>query len=225
MTPRFDPADLPKSPNLYFESRLWQAGILLVAGLDEAGRGAWAGPVAAAAVVLPIDEAVVERLSGVRDSKQMSPSQREFWAEAIRLEALAWGVGFASQEEIDQVGILPCTRLAMQRSLDSLSNVPEHLLIDALVLPENMLPQTALIKGDSRSISIAAASVLAKTARDALMRNADVHWPGYGFARHKGYGTAIHQAAIEKLGPCPLHRMSFRPLLPYLSTDSKRPPE
>ncbi|NTV36065.1 MAG: ribonuclease HII [Anaerolineaceae bacterium] len=219
MTPRFDPADLPKNPDLNFESRLWQAGILLVAGLDEAGRGAWAGPVTAAAVILRVDESILQRLSGVRDSKQMSPSQREYWADVIRLEALAWGVGFASQQEIDQMGILPSTRLAMQRSLDALSNAPEHLLIDALVLRENQLPQTSLIKGDSRSLSIAAASVLAKTARDAVMRAEDLNWPGYGFARHKGYGTAIHQAAIKKLGPCPLHRMSFRPLHPVVAEE------
>lgn len=225
MTPRFDPAELPKSPDLFFESRLWQAGVLWVAGLDEAGRGAWAGPVAAAAVILPVDETILKRLSGVRDSKQMSPPQREYWAGVIRCESLAWGVGFASQEEIDQAGILPCTRLAMQRSLDCLSTAPGHLLIDALVLRENELPQTSLIKGDSRSLSIAAVSVLAKTARDAWMRSEDAHWPGYGFARHKGYGTAIHQAALIKTGACPLHRMSFKPLHPFISDETKKPPE
>jgi ribonuclease HII len=216
-TPRFDPAELPISPNLTFEQDLWSSGLRYAAGLDEAGRGAWAGPVAAAAVILPVAvlpaaNGLMERLAGVRDSKQMSPRARAFWAGEIRAAAAGWGIGFASHAEIDALGILAATRLAMQRALETCALAADHLLIDALRLPDIPLPQTALIKGDARSLSIAAASVLAKTARDGLLTALDETYPGYGFARHKGYGTAVHREAIERLGPCPIHRMSFAPL-------------
>ncbi len=199
-------------PDLSFEFSLWQTGVSLVAGLDEAGRGAWAGPVAAAAVILSPAADLVERLSGVRDSKQMTPRQRGVWAEKIQAAALAWGVGLATAQEIDAVGILPATRLAMQRALAGLGLTPDHLLIDAVRLPAVALPQTALIKGDCHVLSIAAASVLAKTARDEWMKKMDVEVPGYAFARHKGYGTAAHQAALAGLGPCEQHRKSFKPI-------------
>jgi ribonuclease HII len=200
-------------PDLCHEFSLWQQGISLIAGLDEAGRGAWAGPVSAAAVILSPASDLVERLKGVRDSKQMTARQRTFWAGRIRSAALAWGVGFASCQEIDGLGILPATRLAMQRALQALEIAPEHLLLDAVRLPAVPLPQTALIKGDCKVLSIAAASVLAKTERDRRMAALDAEYPGYGFARHKGYGTAIHRAALEILGPCAEHRMSFKPIL------------
>lgn len=200
------------SPDLNFEQSLWSAGVTGVAGLDEAGRGAWAGPVAAAAVVLPPQPDLLGELSGVRDSKQMTPRQRQLWAGRIRELAWGWGVGFAAAAEIDELGILPATRLAMSRALAQLNLPPQHLLIDALRLPEVSLPQQALIKGDGRVLSIAAASVLAKTARDALMVELEGEYPGYGFARHKGYGTAYHRAALSQLGPCPQHRRSFAPL-------------
>jgi ribonuclease HII len=201
------------SPDLSFERLLWEGGLLAVAGLDEAGRGAWAGPVAAAAVVLPPEPGVAARLSGVRDSKQMTPAARQRWADAIRENAAAWGVGFASNQEIDALGILPATRLAMQRALEGCcSVVPAHLLIDALRLPGVPVPQTALIKGDARVLSIAAASVLAKTARDALLVELDVLHPGYGFARHKGYGTPQHRAALKELGVTSFHRKGFKPI-------------
>jgi len=199
-------------PDLSHEFLLWQKGISLIAGLDEAGRGAWAGPVSAAAVILSPAPDLVERLKGVRDSKQMTARQRTFWAGRIREVALAWGMGFASCQEIDAAGILPATRLAMQRALDQLELAPEYLLLDAVRLPAVDLPQTALIKGDCKVLSIAAASVLAKTERDRLMLSLDNDFPGYGFARHKGYGTAVHRAALESLGPCAQHRMSFKPL-------------
>jgi ribonuclease HII len=199
-------------PDLRCEFSLWQSGLSLIAGLDEAGRGAWAGPVAAGAVILSPASDLVERLKGVRDSKQMTARQRASSAERIRAVALAWGVGFASAAEIDQIGIVAATRLAMKRALDSLEIAPEHLLIDALRLPAVDLPQTALIKGDCRVLSIAAASVLAKTERDRWMENLDRQQPGYGFARHKGYGTAAHRAALEVLGPCSQHRHTFRPV-------------
>lgn len=218
MTARFNPADIPPAPDLSFEAALWAQGKLLVAGLDEAGRGAWAGPVTAAAVILPPDCADIrQRLCGVRDSKQMTARQREAWAEEVRRAALAWGVGWAGHEEIDALGILPATKLAMQRALDGLRLAPQHLLLDALLLPAVNRPQTALIKGDARSLSIAAASVLAKTARDALMVDLNGAYPGYGFACHKGYGTHNHQQALAELGVCPLHRKSYAPIRALLA--------
>jgi ribonuclease HII len=206
---------LPLSPTLTFETPLWQAGVTHLAGVDEAGRGAWAGPVSAGAVILPADERIVQRLEGVRDSKQMTAQQRERWAAEIKAAALSWGVGFASFDEIDCLGILPATRLAMQRALEQLVPAPEHLLIDAVLL-DLPLPQTSLIHGDALCLSIAAASVLAKTARDAVLRELDGLYPGYGFARHKGYGTAAHQAALAELGPCPVHRRSYAPIAALL---------
>jgi len=200
-------------PTLAVEFGLWRQGISLVAGVDEAGRGAWAGPVAAGAVILSPAADLIERLKGVRDSKQMTARQRTFWAERIRAVALAWGVGFASCAEIDAIGIVPATRLAMGRALEQLEISPQHLLIDALRLPGVDLPQTAVIKGDAHILSIAAASVLAKTGRDAWMANLDCDYPGYGFARHKGYGTAAHRMALEGLGSCAEHRKTFKPLL------------
>lgn len=212
MVRRFDPSELPASPDLRFEVDLWAQGLIRLAGIDEAGRGAWAGPVSAGAVVLPPDPNLPEQLSEVRDSKEMIPSQRTFWAYHIKRVAAAWGVGFASSQEIDALGIVPATRLAMQRAIAALSITPDHLLIDAMHLPEIPLPQTSLIKGDARSLSIAAASVLAKTARDTLLVQFDEQYPGYGFARHKGYGTALHAEALQRLGPCPIHRFCFAPI-------------
>ncbi len=181
----------------------------LVAGLDEAGRGALAGPVAAAAVILPADPEILPALLGVRDSKQMTPAQRRHWEERLHVQALCYAVGFASQTEIDVCGIVPATRLAMQRALSQLSVSPQHLLLDFLDLPGLSIPQTSLVKGDRRSLSIAAASVLAKTARDEFMCRLDGQYPGYGFAIHKGYGTLTHRRALQALGPSPVHRTSF----------------
>lgn len=210
--PRPSAVKAPAHPDLGLEINLWSAGLALVAGLDEAGRGAWAGPVFAAAVILPKDEDLLERLNGVRDSKQMTARQRGLWAERIRSAGQAWGIGQADSQEVDRLGIVPATRLAMERALQACGCQAEHLLIDALKLPQVEVPQSAVIKGDARSLSIAAASVLAKTARDALMKQLDQEYPGYGFGRHKGYGTAAHRAALERLGACDLHRMSFGPL-------------
>jgi ribonuclease HII len=199
-------------PDLSFESSLWAAGIQYIAGLDEAGRGAWAGPVAAGAVILPDDPDIKKKLHGVRDSKQMTARQRTLWAETIKTLAVSWSVGLASNIEIDELGILPATRLAMTRALKKLKPDPEHLLIDALKLPEIAIPQGCLIKGDARVLSIAAASVLAKTARDAWMVELDKTYPVYGFARNKAYGTALHHAALREAGPCPEHRFSYAPI-------------
>jgi ribonuclease HII len=199
-------------PTLEFEQMLWEGGFAHIAGIDEAGRGALAGPVAAGAVILPPDPFLTQTLSQVRDSKLMTPLARQAWAPRIQAASLAWGVGFASAEEIDTLGIVPATKLAARRALDSLAPnylLPDYLLTDYLLFPELDLPQTALVKGDQRSLSVAAASVLAKTARDALMCAADGRYPGYGFARHKGYGTRFHQQALARLGSCALHRRSF----------------
>jgi ribonuclease HII len=147
---------------------------------------------------------------GVRDSKQMTPAEREAWAPCIKTLASSYGIGFASACEIDTLGILPATLLAVRRALQGLAFAPDHLLLDYLRLPDDPTPQTALVKGDMRSLSIAAASVLAKTARDALLCELDAVYPGYGFASHKGYGTPEHRAALARLGPCSIHRLTFR---------------
>lgn len=201
------PVDLRPFPTLEFELNLWNSGYTHVAGLDEAGRGAWAGPVAAAAVILPANPSILHSLDCVRDSKLMTPLARETWAPRIKESVLSWGVGFASAAEIDKLGILPATKLAATRALKTM--LPDYLLTDFLVFREIDLPQTALVKGDQRSLSIAAASVLAKTTRDGLMRVLDGEYPGYGFFQHKGYGTSRHQDAIHKLGCCKIHRKSF----------------
>jgi len=212
MTGRFDPEMLPQFPDLAFESALWQSGYMAVAGIDEAGRGAMAGPVVAAAVIFPPDPLLTQKLIGVRDSKQMTPSEREEARSHILGTAMAWGVGMASHIEIDVYGIVPATRLAALRSLASLSLQPDHLLLDYLLLEDFPSPQTSLIKGDCRSLSIAAASVLAKTARDAHLCELDRNYPGYGFAKHKGYCTRIHKAMLARLGPAPVHRHTYKPV-------------
>lgn len=199
-------------PDLSFEQNLWEAGLMWIAGIDEAGRGALAGPVTAAALVLPRELTILNQLAGVRDSKQLTPLERSSWAERLHRAAVSWGVGYASHVEIDSLGILPATRLAMQRAIESLVKIPQHLLLDFLFLPECHLPQTALVKGDSRCLSIAGASILAKTSRDAFMRTLEETYPGYGFASHKGYCTTRHIEALQRLGPCPVHRRSFAPL-------------
>jgi ribonuclease HII len=228
MTARFDRRLIPARPDLSYEQALWKQGLFLIGGIDEAGRGAWAGPVAAAVVILPSSAGIPPSaemtavLLGVRDSKQMSPAQRDFWANKIKSTARAWGVGMASHQEIDSLGIVPATRLAAQRALAQLGDAAEYLLLDYLHLPEVNLPQVALVKGDARVLSIACASVLAKTSRDAVMIAQDGIYPGYGFAHHKGYGTAAHMAALARLGPCPIHRLSFKPVQ-TVSRSKKQP--
>jgi ribonuclease HII len=215
---RFDPACLPERPDLSFESDLWQAGCVFVGGVDEAGRGALAGPVAAGAAILPSDDPdLFQKLEGVRDSKEMRPGARSFWANAIKKRAAAWGVGFASAREIDDIGIVPATCLAAGRALSACHLHVDHLLVDYLTLPDMPAPQTSLVKGDARSLSIACASVLAKVSRDELMIAMDDTFPGYGFAQHKGYGTADHRRALGTLGPCEQHRRSFAPVSKYYS--------
>ena len=213
---KFDPRLIPKTPELHFEKSLWEQGMHFVAGIDEAGRGALAGPVYAAAVVFPRDLSLLKKLSGVRDSKVMTPSQRTIWADKVKKSALYHATGSASSKEIDQIGIIGATVLAIRRAILKLDLLPDHLLIDALTLKHIPIPQTSLIKGDARSLSIAAASILAKTARDKYMVALNQQYPGYHFKENKGYGTQIHLAAIQALGPCPFHRMSFAPMKPRL---------
>ena len=197
-------------PGLRLEQTLWQSGIKYIGGMDEAGRGAWAGPIMAGAVILPNDPRIRLTLAGVRDSKQMTPRQRERWALVIKSVTLAWSVGTASAAEIDEIGILPANRLAMMRAIDGLSLAPEYHLFDFIHWKDCPYPGQRLVKGETQSLSIAAASVLAKITRDALMRELDEQFPGYEFARHKGYGTAIHKMAIAKLGLSLIHRKSFK---------------
>ncbi len=207
---KFDISSLPKYPDLSIEQRLWDAGWAHIAGIDEAGRGALAGPVYAAAVILPAQPERTRILAGVRDSKQMTVSQRERFEPLIKEIAVSYGIGFATAAEIDEIGILPATRLAAKRATDSLSLIPDYLITDYLKLPDIDLPQEHFVKGDMRSLTISAASVLAKTARDAHMRLLDDQFPGYGLSRNKGYGTKAHRAAIQKLSKSPIHRQTFQ---------------
>jgi len=199
-------------PGTFFEEQFWESGFFHVAGLDEAGRGALAGPVAVGAVILPNDPAFLARaLSGVRDSKQMTTLERESLAPRIKEVALTWSVAFAAAEEIDSLGIVHATRLAALRALNRLSLSPQYLLTDfRLELPQLEISQTALVRGDALCLSIAAASVLAKTARDELMRELDGHYQGYGLGKHKGYGTLAHRLALQRLGTSPIHRKTFQ---------------
>ena len=207
-------------PTLQFERSFWSRGRVHVAGIDEAGRGAWAGPVVAGAVILPRVHrikawwlnAALRDLAHARDSKLLSPAQRDALFEPIRACALAAATGCATNEEIDALGIVPATRLAMQRALAALTVAPDALLLDALRLPAIPLPQKAIIHGDQVSLSIACASILAKVTRDRMMVELDAQLPGYAFARHKGYGTAAHQAALQTLGVSRVHRVSFAPV-------------
>ncbi|MCB8985617.1 MAG: ribonuclease HII [Ardenticatenaceae bacterium] len=185
-----------------------------IAGLDEAGRGALAGPVVAAAVILPLDNPeALEALREVNDSKQLTAKKRELLFGLITQHALAYGVGLEPAEVIDAIGILPATKQAMCTAVAQLTPGAEYLLIDGRIRLKTLpLPQQAIIRGDALSLSIAAASILAKVTRDRLMIALDPDFLPYGFARHKGYGTAMHLKALAKLGPTPHHRYSFAPL-------------
>ena len=201
-----------------FERALREVGVRSVAGVDEAGRGPLAGPVVAAAAVLPPEwlvDGLPEALEGLNDSKQLTGEQRErFFAVLTGRSDVRWAVGRADSDEVDRWNILEATHRAMNSALAQLSPAPQHVLVDGTRVKSMRFPQTPLVQGDARSYSIAAASVLAKVTRDRLMLAFDRQWPDYGFAAHKGYGTPEHLAALAAHGPCPIHRRSFAPLKP-----------
>ena len=198
-------------PTFEEEASLFRQGYSLVAGLDEVGRGPLAGPVLAGVAMLP-PNLKGRWVGGIRDSKQLTPAQRQRVLPYLQDGALALEVGMSSPQEVDELGIVAATRLAMQRALDSLTLLPQFLLLDAILLPDVTIPQKAIIRGDTLSLSIAAASIAAKVARDRLMAGEDAAHPGYGFARHKGYATREHLGNLRRLGPCPIHRYSFAPV-------------
>lgn len=198
---------VPK-PTFLEERALIAKGITLIAGVDEAGCGCWAGPVFAAAVILPLGS----RIGLIRDSKTLSLAQRERVITRIKQEATAWAVGTASAAEVDQLNIRRAGALAMRRAVEGLAQRPEFVLTDAFKIPQLGISQKNIIGGDRKVKSIAAASIIAKVSRDEHLKLLDQKYPGYGFARHKGYGTKLHQAALAKLGPCEEHRMSYAPI-------------
>ena len=206
------------SNSFEFEQPLWQAGIARVAGVDEAGRGPLAGPVVAAAAILPprwAQSGLPAALAGLNDSKQLTEAQREQYFEFLTACAeIEFAIAAVDAGVIDEINILQATHRAMNDALGLLVPLPPHALVDGRPVKTLRVPQTAIVKGDARSFSIAAASVLAKVTRDRRMLEFHAQWPEYGFAEHKGYGTAKHLAAIAKHGACPIHRMTFAPLKP-----------
>lgn len=198
-------------PDFEFERVYWRAGLVRIAGVDEAGAGPLAGPVMAAAVVFSPEDSVVVEL-GIDDSKKLTEAARAALAPLIRARAVAFAIAECSPAEIDRHNIRQACLIAMRRAVEVLSPAADALVIDYRRLPDLALPQTAITRGDALSLSIGAASILAKTTRDAFMEAADARYPGYGFARHKGYGTPEHLEALARLGPCPLHRRSYAPV-------------
>ena len=203
-----DPVSTGQSSNdlLFFEGLLRDQGFHLVAGTDEVGRGCLAGPVVAAAVILPAGCYI----SGLDDSKKLSPEQRESLIPEIECQALSFSIAEVSPGEIDRINILQASLAAMKIALEGLNPGPDAVLVDGNQPVPISIPQKTVVKGDSRSVSIAAASVLAKVHRDRLMAELDSRFPGYGFAKHKGYATRQHLESLKKLGPCPVHRRSFK---------------
>ncbi len=200
-------------PHLDKEIALLVQGYSFVAGLDEAGRGAWAGPVVAAAVMLPLHQPdLPQQLAGLNDSKKLTVHQREQLFSPIQQIALGYGIGVISAEAIDATNILAATRQAMMAAIRQLSPTPQYLLLDYVRLSQLNIPQDSFPKADTISLSVAAASILAKVTRDRLMVELHEQYPHYGFDQHKGYGTSLHQQALNEHGPCPIHRLSFKPL-------------
>lgn len=196
-------------PDLSLESALHRRGLSRIAGVDEAGRGPLAGPVAASAVILPLDFSC----AGLDDSKKLSASKRESLYERLTSDPrVVWAVATATAEEIDRLNILRATHLAMRRAAESLDPAPEHCLIDGLPVRGFPIPHDAVVKGDGKSLSIAAASIIAKVTRDRIMRDLDREFPQFGFTRHQGYGTKEHLEALRIHGPCRHHRRSFQPV-------------
>jgi len=205
---------------LRYETELWEQGYTRIAGTDEVGMGPLAGPVVAAAVILPRDF----RPRGINDSKQLDERDHERLCAEVKEAALAWAIGSCDHEEIDRINIYRAGLLAMKRAIEGLSVKPDYLLVDARALRDVRLPQRGIIKGDAKSLTIAAASVVAKFTRDTLMKQMDERYPGYGFAAHKGYSVPEHWAALKKLGPCPIHRRSFAPVREALAPNHPEAP-
>jgi ribonuclease HII len=197
-----------KYPTLNFEKKALADGYQLICGLDEAGRGSWAGPVVAAAVIFNPE---IKRIQGITDSKLLTAKRRETLYEWI-ITHCECGVGIISEQIIDQINIYQATRQAMIEAIMKLKAKPDHLLLDAIRLPALNVKQTPLIKGDQKSWSIAAASIIAKVTRDRLMREYDIQFPDYGFAKHKGYGTPEHRRSLKLFGCSPIHRRSYAPV-------------
>jgi len=200
-----------KIPNLGHENKLKSQGYMLIAGIDEAGRGALAGPVVASAVILPLP-ANLPWFELVRDSKELNSRKREALFDLINKEAVSVGIGIVSSQVIDSINILKATKLAMMQAVEKLSEQPNFLLIDRLSLPQCPIPQEGITRGDKTCLSIACASIMAKVTRDRMMGEFDQIYPGYGFAQHKGYGTVRHLSCLQKLGPSPIHRLYFAPV-------------
>lgn len=200
-----------RQPTFCYEQDLLKQGYRLIAGLDEVGRGSWAGPVVAACVIFPSVPITDNTISIIRDSKTLSRNQR-VKARDYLVTRTHWNIGQSSTEEIDELGISQATRLAMIRALKDFSHRPNYLLIDGRDTIETIIPQLSIIDGDSLSLSVAAASIIAKVTRDALMATLHEQYPQYGFDTHVGYGTKRHRAALAQFGPCPLHRLSYAPL-------------
>lgn len=200
-------------PHLQKEIALLKQGFCFIAGLDEAGRGAWAGPVVAAAVVLPLNcSTLPDTLNGLRDSKKLTPTQREQFFALIQTVAVDAAVGIAPAAVVDEINVVEATRQAMQQAISQLKKLPDYLLLDHLTLPDVSILQDSFPKADNISLTVAAASVIAKVTRDRMMTEYHHIYPAYSFDRHKGYGTQVHRLALQQTGPCPLHRMSYQPL-------------
>jgi ribonuclease HII len=190
---------------LLFENKLWQEGFKFIAGIDETGRGPLAGPVYACAIIFKKDLIIPE----VKDSKKISEKKREVLFDLIKKNAVSYAIGIASEKEIDTINIRQATFLAMHRAIEGLSRKPDYLLIDGFNLPDSNIPSEGIIKGDDKSFTIAAASIMAKVSRDAYMKDLDKKYPNYKFAKNKGYGTREHIEAIKKYGVTQVHRKSF----------------
>lgn len=203
-------------PDFVLEAAARQAGYLIIAGVDEAGRGPWAGPVVAGAAILKDNNLSEHLRTGLDDSKKLKPAKRKLLFDLLQAEALT-GVGIASVEEIDQLNILQATFLAMNRAVENLARAPDYLLVDGNRPPKSPYPLECIIKGDGKSLSIAAASIIAKVSRDRIMKKLAQKFPGYGWERNAGYGTAEHKQAMERLGVCAAHRKSYAPVIKMLS--------
>jgi ribonuclease HII len=213
---------LSQFPNFDHENELKSQGYELIAGIDEVGRGALAGPVVASAVILP-RPANLTWLGLVRDSKELTSRQRESLFDLINREAVAVGIGVVPSQVIDSVNILKATKLAMMQAVEKLPRQPNFLIIDRVTLSQCPIPQRGITRGDKLCLSIACASIVAKVTRDRMMEEFDQIYPGYGFARHKGYGTGIHMSCLRKLGPSPIHRLYFAPVRNLIASQSSCP--